>query len=116
MTDELNFKKNRLAELSAGNDRSYSELMAATGGAARMDTTSARLELLIETLVAAGVLTEEQVLDFEIKFHEKVEDALNQHWSQVRQMQAEARAPKLVVPGGGRKSTLTDAHGRPLKS
>lgn len=104
----LEIKTKRKAELEAGNERSYRELLEATRGRIQMDTSDMRRELLLEKLVEWGVVTEEQMLDFDIEFHEKVEQALNDGWAQVR----ESQKPNLkVVKKPGK---LLGADGRPL--
>lgn len=107
MTD-VEHKKNKVAKLEAGNQRSFDELREATGKRFTMDTSDLRRELLIEFLVDWGVITEEQRLDFEITFHEQVEDALNEAWDSWKQSQK----PKISIVKNDSK--LLDQHGRPI--
>ena len=107
MTD-LEHKTKRVEELEAGNQRSYEELRKVTQGRFRMDTSDLRRELFIDNLVKWGIVTEEQVMDFEIEFHEQVEKALNTQWEKFR----EAAKPNLTVVK--QNTSLLDQHGRPI--
>jgi len=108
MTD-LEHKKKRCEKLEAGNDRSYKELREAVGGAGfEMNTADARRELFFEKMVEWGVVTEEQMIDFNIAFHEKVEEALTHAWEEFRKV----NKPKLTV--AKRSTKLVDGQGRPL--
>lgn len=111
MTD-IEHKRKKAADLEGGNERSYEELRRETGGRFAMDTGDARLQLLIETLTELGVITEEQRLDFEIKFHTQVEEALNNAWAQVRELKKRAAQPQLVVPGNAKGHGLIMPDGR----
>jgi hypothetical protein len=109
-------KRHRSDELEAGNLRSYNELgetmVQEFNQSPQLDTSDMRRELLIEHLIKAGALTEEQALDFEIAFHLKVEEKLNEVWEQVREAIKKKKAPKLaVVKKGG---VLLDQHGRAI--
>lgn len=104
----LDAKRNRAAELESGNQRSYEELQEVTKKRYSMDTSDMRRELFIECLVKWGVVSEEQKLDFDIAFHERVEEALNGAWAKFR----EANNPKLQVVRSDKR--LTDKHGRPI--
>lgn len=110
MTDTDKYhKQKRITELAEGNERSYAELIETLAPRPfNMDTSDVRRELFIEFLEKWGVITEEQRLDYEIAFHEKVEEALNGVWEQVRQQ----KQPKLSVVK--KPSKLLDAQGRPL--
>lgn len=109
-------KKRHVAALEAGNLRSYNELGEAVqanfGRVINMDTGDTRRETLIEHLVLTGVWTEEQRLDFEIDFHSRVEERLDEEWEKVREAIAEAKKPKLQAVK--KKNVLLDQHGRPL--
>lgn len=111
MTD-VEHKRKQVEKLEAGNERSYAELRQATENRFSMDTSDMRRELLIDSLVEWGIITEEQVLDFDIEFHNKVEVALNDAWSQYREMKAEAERPKIAAVT--KPSKLVDQNGRPL--
>jgi hypothetical protein len=106
MTDIEHMKK-KIEELEAGNQRSYEELLKATQGRATIDTSDFRRELLIEKLIEWGIVTEEQRLQFELEFHTKVEEAINNTWAKFREAQGRAKlsvvkksAPKLLGPDG----------------
>lgn len=105
----MKYKNKRKEELEAGNDRAYQELQQAVGGKFEMNTADARRELFVDMLIEWGVITEEQKLDFDIRFHEKIEEALTEFWRQFREQQA---ASKLHLPNKGMK--LVDGQGRPL--
>lgn len=106
MTD-LEHKQKKVVEMEEGNQRSYEELQSKLQGF-NMDTSDMRRELFIEHLVLWGVISEDQKLNFEIAFHEKVEEALDGAWNKVRA----AQKPKLAVVK--KPSNLLDQHGRPL--
>ena len=94
-------KKKQRDELEAGNERSYMELgQDITAHGARfggMDTSDMRRELFYEMLVEWGIVSEEQMLDFDIRFHEKVEEALNAHWSEWNAAKAERNKPSIAL-------------------
>lgn len=107
-------KRKKSDALEAGNERSYQELQEATGGKFGMDTSDMRRELLIEKLVEWGIITSYELVDFDIEFHLKVEEALNGAWTQYREaVKQQAAKPKLVLPPTTPKKLL-DVHGRPI--
>lgn len=89
------------------NQQSYDQLRAELGPQFDMDTGDYRREMFIQYLMEVGVLTEEQVLDFEIKFHEGIWDQLEGFWVKVRETKA---ARMLVKP----KRTLLGPNGQPI--
>lgn len=119
MTDEkiLASKRRRVEEAEAGNQRSYTELQQAIAEAGGrwggMDTSDMRRELFIQQLVEWGIITEDQVLDFELEFHKRVEDSLNQQWESFRQQLAEAKARKLSVVK--KPDVLLGPDGQPMR-
>jgi hypothetical protein len=113
MTDReniVNSKRVKMARLDDENGEVYKELQAHIKGFA-MDTTGPRLNLLIAHLMAAGVMSEEQWLDFEIEFHEKVKAAMEKPLSE---LQTAKRRQGLAVVREPRKSGLVDRTGKPL--
>lgn len=110
MSNELEFKKKRIIKLGEGNQRSYNELLEASNGMMQMDTSDMRRELMFDFMVEIGLITEDQRYDFEIKFHEKVETALNDAWTQLREGEKAASALSVVKKPKG----LVDQYGRPL--
>ena len=74
-----------------------------------MDTTGARIELLIDTLQEIGVLSKEQRLDFEIAFYEKIANSLKEMWTQLQEQERNqhplkvVKNPGLIVPNHARK-------------
>lgn len=113
MTD-IEAKKSKLEKLTAGNQRSYTEIMEVTGGQLRMDFQSARAEMFIDFLESAGVISEEQRVDFELMFNETVDEALTKAWEQVRQAEKQV---KLHVPASARgDAKIVGLDGRPIKS
>lgn len=75
----------------------------------RMDTTGKRVTLLIEHLQKAGVLTEEQVLDYEIEVCKDIKEALA---VPLRQAQAAKQQQGLAVVK--KPTQLVDKNGRTL--
>lgn len=107
MTD-IAHKQKKSDELEAGNERSYQELREATHGRFSMDTSDLRREMFMAKLVEWGLVTEEQMLDYNIEFHEKVDEALSGAWADFRA----ATKPKIALVQ--KPSKLVDGHGRPL--
>lgn len=107
-------KKKQLEDLIGGNERSFEEINQRLASHRHppmtIDTIGPQLNLLIETLMEAGVLTEEQILDMQLKLHGMVEEALTTQWEALRN--AEARA-KLGVK---KQPTLLGPGGQPLRS
>lgn len=111
MTD-LDHKRRKSEELESGNQRSYEELQEKVPRFT-MDTSDMRRELFIEHLVTWGIITEEQKLDFDIAFHEKVDKALDGAWASWREHQEQKKQPKLqVVKKAAPK--LLDSRGREI--
>ena len=107
-------KKNELEKLSAGNQRSYSEIQQATDGMLRMDFQSARSEMFIDFLQECGIISEEQRVDFELRFQNTVEQSLKDAWEKVRQAEKQV---KLHVPASARQgASIVGMDGRPIKS
>lgn len=95
MTD-LDHKKKKAEELEAGNERSYTEIRELIPNFT-MDTSDLRRELFMKHLVEWGIVSEEQMLDFDIAFHTEVDEALNGAWAQVRAAKASKAQKKLSV-------------------
>lgn len=111
MTD-IEHKRKKARELAEGNLRSYEELRKEVPQFA-MDTSEHRQEMFMAHLMKWGIVTEDQVLDFEIEFHTSVEEALNGQWTAYREAREAAKKPQLAVVKE-RPKKLTDAQGRPL--
>jgi len=112
MNNDIKHKKRLVEDLEAGNQRSYEELCEAAGGQVPIDTSDMRRELFYRFLVDWGIITEDQMLDFELAFHRKVEEALTNYWQQFREHQKKVQRANLTVvknPTG-----LVDGNGRPL--
>lgn len=105
----LDLLEKKRKKLEDGNNRSYNELRQKVGPQFQMDTGDMRRELFYTKLVEWGIVTQEQALEFEITFHEKVEAALNGAWEEVRE--AERGAALTVVK---KPDTLLGPNGRPL--
>jgi hypothetical protein len=108
--DPFEYKQKKKDELEAGNLRSYNELRQKLGPRwSGMDTSDLRRELFMEFLVQWGVITAEQMLDYDFAFHKKVEEALDGMWKQVRE--AEGKSKLTVVKNPVK---LLDDKGRPI--
>jgi hypothetical protein len=116
MTETLDHKKTRLQKLLEGNERAYAEMQQATGGRMNIDFDSARREMFIDSLVTWGVITEEQKVDFDLAFHEQVEQAIKQGWADIREQQRQAAQPKLVVPSQRPVRLVDPKTGKPIGS
>lgn len=97
-------KRAYAADLGNKNQESYNELQAELKGNFEMDTSDFRRETFFQLLLEWGVITEDQMLDFEIKFHEGVWEQLESFWGQLRDAKAKAKLSKpsrvLLGPGG----------------
>lgn len=107
---DIEHKRKKVEDLEGGNQRSYTELREATGGRFSMDTSDLRRELLIDHLVEWGIISEDQKLDFEIKFHTEVEQALSGAWQQYR----DARRHQAKLSVVKKPTALLDQNGRPI--
>lgn len=103
--EQLRTKAQKIAE---GNMHSFNELREKVPGF-DMDTSDARRELLIKFLVEWGIITPEQVFEFEVEFHTQVEASLNEMWEQYRRQQGKQ---KFTVVQNDKK--LLGPNGRPL--
>jgi hypothetical protein len=106
---QLEYLEAKRKKLEDGNNRSYNELRQETHGEFSMDTGDLRRELFMTFLVKWGIVSQEQALEFEIKFHEKVEEALNTQWEALREAR-KARGLKVVK----QDKRLLGPNGRPL--
>lgn len=111
MTD-IDHKRRVAADLEAGNERSYEEIREATSGRFTMDTSDLRRELFFKKLVEWGIVTEEQMLDYDIEFHKQVEEALSDSWAKLREAQAQPKKKLSVVQKPAPK--LLGADGKPI--
>lgn len=106
---DIEEKRAKAQKLGEQNQASYDQLRAELQGNFEMDTGDFRRETLTQCLVEWGVITEEQLLDFEIKFHEGVWEQLERFWGQYREAKAKAKLAKparvLLGPGGQPIST-----------
>lgn len=108
----LDHKKKKASELEEGNERSYTEIQEIIPNFT-MDTSDLRRELFMKYLVEWGIVSEEQMLDFDIAFHTEVEEALNGTWAQVRAAQAAKSKKKLSVVKKP-EAKLLGPDGRPI--
>lgn len=108
---DFDHKVNRVAELEAGNQRSYEELRAETGNRFSMDTADLRRELFFKKMIEWGLITREQFLEYEIAFHEEVEEALNGAWERFRESKKKNRLTVVQKPN---QQVLLGTDGRPL--
>jgi hypothetical protein len=106
---DIEEKKALVQEKAEANQKSYDDLRSELGPQFDMDTSDYRREMFIQYLMEIGVITEEQVLDFEIKFHEGIWTQLEGFWLQVREHKAKQ---KLIKP----KHTLLGPGGQPISS
>ena len=116
MTDMLDHKKKQLQKLVEGNERAYGEMQAATGGRMNIDFDSARREMFMSKLVEWGIVSEEQMVDFDLEFHTQVETAIKKGWEDIREQQRQATQPKLVVPNQRPVRLVDPKTGKPLGS
>jgi hypothetical protein len=110
MTDAekvLQSKRDRLAALDKENGEVYAELQAGFQGFT-MNTVGARQELLLDYL-KESIWSEEQSIDFEIKFHERVKEAMKEPLEKLQE--ARRRQNFTVVKN---PTSLVDKNGRPL--
>ena len=116
---DIDWKRKKVAELEAGNDRSFDELNAklAEYGAPpqTMDVASMRLELLIDVLKANPDF-EEVMLDFEIECHTKISEALDKQWEKLREAIKEFEKKQRGLTVVKNPDTLLGPDGRPLRS
>lgn len=101
--EDLQRKHDKLAE---ENQASYQQLQQQAG--VTMNTESMRLNLFIDFATEIGLLTEEERLNFEILFHERVKESLDGVWEQYRaaakkQQLATPKKPGLIIPGDFRR-------------
>jgi hypothetical protein len=111
MSDEtqLEYMEKRRKKLEEGNNRSYNELRQKLGPQFVMDTGDLRREMFYTHLIKWGIITEQQALEFEIAFHEKVDSALEEQWAAFREMEKGRNLSVVRKP-----DRLVDQHGRPL--
>lgn len=107
---QIEYLEARRAKLEKSNNRSYNELRQKIGPEFTMDTGDMRRELFYKFLVKWGVVSEEQALEFEITFHEKVDAALEKQWAEVRKIE---KGHALTVVKNPEKK-LFGPDGRPL--
>lgn len=116
---EIEHKRKKAAQLEAGNERSFKELnkkLAEYGAPPQtMDVSGMRLEMLIDVLKGRPEF-EEIMLDFEIACHEKIEKALDDHWTSLREAIKEFEKKQRGLSVVKKPDTLLDANGRPLRS
>ena len=101
-------KKRRIFSIEAENDEVYDTIREAAKGF-QMDTTGVRITLLINHLKKAGVMSEEQWVDYDLDLAMTVKEALA---GPLAQLQDAQRHGKLSVPKQGPR--LVDGNGRPL--
>lgn len=102
-------KRNLKRGLEAEIDETY-ELIVQHAQGFRMDTNGMRLTILIEYLQKAGVLSEEQVLDYEIEVAEKIKEALAGPLVQLQEhLKSSSKLSVVKNP-----TVLIDKNGRPL--
>lgn len=89
---KLKVRHDRLAE---ANEASYKALLAKAPGLT-INTTDARLQCLIDAL-SKSLFTEQQRLEFELAFHEKVKESLDKVWADI---QRQEKGRRLLKPGG----------------
>ncbi len=107
---QIEYLEVRRKKLEDGNNRSYNELRQKLGPQFVMDTGDMRRELFFTFLVKWGVVNQEQALEFEIAFHEKVDASLEEAWAEVRK--SDKGRALTVVKEPDKK--LLGPDGRPL--
>lgn len=114
MTDHekiLASKRKKLEDLDNANGETFNAIQKAVPDFA-MDSTSVRLNMLIEALKKSDLFDEEYWLDFEIDFHTQVKEALEPMLARVQQHLARSRLSVVKKP----TNKLVDGQGRPLRS
>jgi len=87
-------------------DERWNFLKAALPPGTAMNTVELRLNTFIIHLVEWGIITEDQKLDFEIKFAETIQDQLIAMRKDYDEQAAAASKPKLVIPNAAQAAQL----------
>lgn len=71
-----------------------------------MNTIEMRLNTLIMKMIEWDIITEDQKIEFEIKFAEQIQDQLIEMKKEYDEQMKQAKAPKLVIANASQAAAL----------
>lgn len=106
MSGSIEQKKKYLSDLMIDCEKRWRGVQPYLQPGSSLNTIDARINGFIEYLIEIGVVTEEQIVDFDIRQTESIHEKLKEIERQVQNQQRRTSRSSLVVPKGSQDKKL----------